>query len=262
MAVQVESPAPRGGRSEDLGATVEAGRATTAIRMSSDRPTSTTAVLPITPRSVSGTWWSFVIPPRSTVFRASTGSTPTRASRFGMCARCAKDRTGAADDQDAEVPLPPQGVSPRVPRTPSAGTPRYTLRSHSAQWQALDGALSFSAIESLLDGAQQNAVRRCDPQGLSKLLDGLAVPLPKTPPPRSTPPKGGRRQALVQVRKGQGSSAEACWNGTDCDAQSPDPISPPCCRQPTCGASPSTRHTIWTRAFSCELTTINCSMPD
>ncbi|KQY30513.1 hypothetical protein ASD42_24915 [Nocardia sp. Root136] len=80
----------------------------------------------------------------------------------------------------------------------------HYVASYGAQWQALDGALPFRAIEALLDGAQQNAVRRCDPQGLRTLLDGLAVPLPKAPTPRSTPPKGGRRQALVQVRNGQG----------------------------------------------------------
>lgn len=80
---------------------------------------------------------------------------------------------------------------------------RY-VASYGAQWQALDGALAFRAIEALLDGAQQNAVRRCDPEGLRKVLDELAVPMPKASTPRPMPPKGGRRQALVQVRVGQG----------------------------------------------------------
>ena len=81
---------------------------------------------------------------------------------------------------------------------------RY-VASYGAQWQSLDGALSFETIEPLLDRARQNAIRRCDPDGLVQVLEGLSVPVPTNPAPRSEPPRGGRREALVQVRNGQGS---------------------------------------------------------
>lgn len=79
---------------------------------------------------------------------------------------------------------------------------RY-VASYGAQWQAVDGALPFSMIEPMLDRAQQNAVRRCDPEKLRQVLAGIAVPFPQTAASRSSAAKAGRRQALVRVRNGQ-----------------------------------------------------------
>lgn len=79
---------------------------------------------------------------------------------------------------------------------------RY-IASYGAQWQSLDGALAFSEIRPLLDNAQQSAIRRCDPEGLVALLQRLAVPVPSVPAARTTPLRGGRREAMVRVRNGQ-----------------------------------------------------------
>ncbi|WP_162240383.1 HNH endonuclease [Nocardia arizonensis] len=85
---------------------------------------------------------------------------------------------------------------------------RY-VASYGAQWQPLDGALSFGAVESLLDRARQNAIRKCDLDGLIQVLEGLSVPVPALPAPRVKSPRGGRREALVRVRHGQKEFREA-----------------------------------------------------
>ncbi|MFF0493440.1 HNH endonuclease [Nocardia sp. NPDC003482] len=82
------------------------------------------------------------------------------------------------------------------------------VASYGAQWEPLDGALSFAAIEPALDRAQQNAIRSCDVERLEKLLAGVRAVLPPAPAVRTTPPKGGHRTAMVKVRNGQAAFRE------------------------------------------------------
>lgn len=77
------------------------------------------------------------------------------------------------------------------------------LASYGAQWEPLDGALSYADVEPALDRAQQNAIRRCDVDQLKELLARIAVAIPAEPAVRPTPPAGGHRRAQVKVRKGQ-----------------------------------------------------------
>ncbi|MFE3028140.1 HNH endonuclease, partial [Nocardia tengchongensis] len=97
--------------------------------------------------------------------------------------------------------------------------------SYGAQWLEIDGALTDADLEPLLDRAQQNAIRACDSDGLVKLLDRLQVPMPAEPAPRSTPPKGGHRDALVRARNGQDSFRQALMrrDGLVCAVTGPCP---------------------------------------
>ncbi|MFI7666845.1 HNH endonuclease [Nocardia sp. NPDC049526] len=82
------------------------------------------------------------------------------------------------------------------------------VASYGAQWEPLDGALSYVDVLLALDRAQQNAIRACDVDRLEQLLAGISAVVPPAPEVRSTPPKGGRRTALVKVRNGQGAFRE------------------------------------------------------
>ncbi|WP_280315709.1 HNH endonuclease [Nocardia abscessus] len=88
------------------------------------------------------------------------------------------------------------------PRKEDAPVTLY-VASYGAQWEPLDGALSYADVEPILDRAQQNAIRRCDADQLEQLLSRISVAIPPVPAARTTPPKGGHRSALVKVRVGQ-----------------------------------------------------------
>lgn len=79
------------------------------------------------------------------------------------------------------------------------------VASYGAEWQALDGAVPAAELELLLDNSKQNAIRRCDVEGLRKLLDRVSVTVADMPATRAKqmPPTGGHRTAMVRVRNGQ-----------------------------------------------------------
>ena len=91
-----------------------------------------------------------------------------------------------------------------VPSTVNDPVTLY-VASYGAEWQALDGAVPAAELELLLDNSKQNAIRRCDLEGLEKLLDRVSVTVPDVPMTsvKQTPPTGGHRTAMVRVRNGQ-----------------------------------------------------------
>lgn len=89
------------------------------------------------------------------------------------------------------------------PRVRTLAVTSY-VASYGAQWEPLDGALTYADLEPALDRAQQSSIRSCDLTQLEQLLAGISVTLPKPTPRRPTrPPAGGHRTSLVKVRVGQ-----------------------------------------------------------
>lgn len=78
----------------------------------------------------------------------------------------------------------------------------FFVASYGAVWQSLDGAIPYEPLKRILDKAQQNAIRTCDSEGLTALLDSIAISVPIAHA-RTTIPTGGRRESLVKVRNGQ-----------------------------------------------------------
>ncbi|GAB2534491.1 HNH endonuclease [Nocardia heshunensis] len=91
-----------------------------------------------------------------------------------------------------------------VPLTVSDPVTLY-VASYGSEWQALDGAVPAAELELLLDKSKQNAIRRCDSDGLKKLLDRVSVTVHNTPlaAGKPTTPTSGHRTAMVRVRNGQ-----------------------------------------------------------
>ena len=95
---------------------------------------------------------------------------------------------------------------------------RY-VASYGAQWQALDGALPFHAIEPLLDNAQQNAIRRCDRTAYARCSRNSRC---RSHPPRRhglVPQREDGGRHLYEYAMGRSSFVRVSWNGTGCDAQ-------------------------------------------
>lgn len=84
---------------------------------------------------------------------------------------------------------------------------QYTAR-YGRSWQPLDGALTVDDLKpSLLDNADQNAIRPLSAAMLEEQLRSLSVPLPPTPGPDNAyidrPIRGGHRDTAGKSRIGQ-----------------------------------------------------------
>ncbi|WP_342660399.1 hypothetical protein Rruber_00233 [Rhodococcus ruber] len=102
---------------------------------------------------------------------------------------------------------------------------KYIAR-YSTQWQALDGAISFSQLEPWLSGVAQNAIRPCSLDAIDDLLAGVNVSLPETNTPvPPLPISGGRRLTEIQARVGQGKFRTALLRkyGLSCAVTGPCP---------------------------------------
>lgn len=100
------------------------------------------------------------------------------------------------------------------------------IAKYGTQWQALDGAITYSQLEPYLEGVAQHAIRPCDVEGIGKLLDGVRVSLPEahSPVPTLSIP-GGRRLTEIQARVGQGKFRTALLRkyGLSCAVTGPCP---------------------------------------
>ncbi|MFI6098872.1 HNH endonuclease [Lentzea sp. NPDC051213] len=78
---------------------------------------------------------------------------------------------------------------------------------YQGTWRPLTGALTAAELDAVaLTKSKQNAIRKLDVEGVERLLRGVKVPLPPTPPAGAAPTKpiaAGVTTSLVKVRTGQ-----------------------------------------------------------